>query len=444
MPPRSTTLRGQHLDEYIYDFGPTTVLYKFLDALCGSSGAGRLIQEIFMSRANAALSTIAYRELDYIFGHMNFLARSSDESYPYDPGTQLLTTDQWDEVRVKDAWYRARIKAFFDAISTGPTPVGVRKCVFAALGVDADLYEVWRMADSFGIGSGVIVGRAPVTARNEIVIKPHKDSLSPQEFRQARDMLKRMMPVDTIVTINLNGLAVTTPVEIHSAAASSTYYEVQKYVTPTPVIDSLPAPELLAIDLDPSEQWLLKGSKELAPYAALNITSEYGDYYLVSGGARSPIDSVSYGTLQADGSVKTEDAFTIYQDTGQYTDWISYDRADSPDNYPGGKFGLHPEVAPALNQDQSAYQFPWPDQATFVAAERKRILGLGGIANDDVRYKLPIEKAATTKLVFSPDLAWAYDQPTKQSTVTSSWTQRRNSQGVGGADQIQIFQRNTT
>lgn len=444
MPPRSTTLRMQHLDDRVYDGGPTTYLYKLVDALCGSSGAGRLIQEIFMSRANNALSTISFRELDYIFGHMNLVSRSTSESYPYDPGTQMLTADQWNEVRVKDAWFRARIKAFFDAISTGATPLGIRKCVFAAVGVDADLYEVWRFADSFGLDSGFSFGRAPTTARNEVVVRPHKDTLSPQEFRQCRDMLKRMMPVDIIVTITTNGLAVTTPVLVNAGAADSTYYEVQKVVTPSPVIATLPAPELLAIDLDPSETWLFSNSPELAPYAAYNISSESSYFYLVGGGARSPIDSVSYGTLQSDGSVKTEPNFEVYQAVSQYTSWITYEVADSPDNYPGGRSGLHPDYAPALNKDQSPYQFPHQSQADYVAAKKAEVLALGGVATDDVRYKLPIQKPSQTKLVFTPDLAVAYDKPTQESTVTSSWTNRRNSGGVQGADQASIFARTTT
>lgn len=430
-----------HFDEYVYDGGPTTILYKLMDALCGSSGAGRLIQEIFMSRANNALQTISYRELDYIFGHMNLVSRSSAESYTYDPGTQMLTADQWNEVRVKDAWFRARIKAYFDAISTGATPLGVRKCVFAALGVDADLYEVWRYRDAFGLDSGFTFGRAPSTAGNELVIRPHKDTLSPQEFRQCRDMLKRMMPVDVIITISLEGLAVTAPVPVNAGAADSTYYEVQKTVTPSPIIATLPPPELLAIDLDPTEEWLFKGSPELAPYAAYNISSEYGYFYLVGGGARSPIDSVSYGTLQPDGSVKTEPNFEIYQATGQFTDWITYDVADSPDNYPGGREGLHPDYAPALNKDQSPYQFPYESQADYVATKKAEVLALGGIATDSVRYKLPIQKPAQTRLVFTPDLAVAYDKPTQESTVTSSWTNRRNSGGVLGQDQVDIFTR---
>lgn len=441
MPPRSTTLRMMHLDEYIYDGGPTTILYKLVDALCGSSGAGRLVQEIFMSRANAALSTISFRELDYVFGHMNFLSRSSSEAYPYDPGTQMLTSDQWDEVRVKDAWFRARIKAFFTAIGTGPTQLGVRQCVFAALGVDCDIQEVWRYADTFGLG--LSLGRAPVTARNEIVVRPHKTSLSPQEFRQCRDMLKRMMPVDTIVTIDVNGLGAAIPVPVAAAASDSTYFEVQRVVTGTPILATLPPPELLAIDLDPTEQWLFSDSPELAPYAAFNITQEYSYHYLISGGARSPIDSVSYGTLQADGSVRTEPDFEIYQTIGQYTDWILYEAADSPDNYPGGRFGLTPDAEPAVNPDQSPYQFPYASQAAYIAVRKAEVLALGGVATDDVRYKLPIQKESQTKRVFTPDLAVAYDPPVKESTVTSSWTNRRNTMDLNGADQYAIFARST-
>lgn len=413
-----------------------------MDALCGASGAGRLIQEIFMSRAGAALATISYRELDYIFGHMNILSRSTSESYSYDPGKQMLTADQWNEVRVKDQWFRARIKAYFDAISTGATPLGVRKCVFAALGCDADLYEVWRYVDAAGLGGSFSFGRA--NARNELVIRPHKETISPQEFRQARDMLKRMMPVDTIVTITTQGLGVTTPVPVNATAADTTYYEVEKLVTPSPVIATLPAPELLAIDLDPSEQWLFSDNKEIAPYAAYNMSSEYGYYYLVSGGARSPIDSVTYEVRQADGTVRPETNFSIYQASGQFAEWTNYETADAPDNYPGGKFGLHPDVAPAINRDGTEYVFLYHSQAEYVAKKKAEVLALGGIAEDDIRYRLPIEKTANTMLVFTPDLAVAYDKPTQESTVTTSWTSRRNTTtSVLGNDQVEIFTRTT-
>jgi hypothetical protein len=67
-----------------------------------------------------------------------------------------------------------------------------------------------------------------------------------------------MLPADTITTVDLNGLSVSTPIPVSGAASESCYYEVIKQVSPSPLISQLPAPEFLPIDLLPTEQWLLK------------------------------------------------------------------------------------------------------------------------------------------------------------------------------------------
>lgn len=422
MPPKSTELRMEHFDGDVYVADSTTLLYKFLDAICGDAGAGALKKQIFIARLSGALDNIYFSDLDYIFGNVHFLSRTSSESYSFDPMVDMLTAEQWDEVKVKDAWYRNRIKDFFIACQKGGTFEGVRMAVQSAISCDCDLFEVWRYFDNFGLGS--YIGRAPSSARNELVVRPHKSELTPKEFRLLRDMLDKITPQSTIITISTTGLSVSSPIDVRSVTADSSYYEVEKTVTPSPVLDDLPPPELLAIDLLPSEQWMLKGSPETAPYAAFNITQEYGYYYLASGGKRSPIDSVEYGTLQPDGSVVTEPPLEIYETTGQYEAWREYERADSPDNFPGGKFGLHPSTAPALNADQSPYVFPWESQAAFVASEKARILAVGGIA-DDARYRLPIQKQSQTKRVYRAELAIAYNPPAKDSTITTSWTGRR-------------------
>lgn len=422
MPPKSTDLRLDHFDEQVYTADSSTILYKFVDAICGDSGAGSLKKEIFIQRLSGALSGIYGSDLDYIFGNVHFLSRAPSESYPYNTMTQMLTSDQWDEVRVKDAWYRNRIREFFIAAGLGGTTDAIRQIVHAATSVDCDVMENWRYIDNFGLGSNV--GRAPVSARNEVTIVPHKDQLDPKERRLLRDMLDKVMPQDTIMTINTAGLSVSSPVPIRAITADSTYYQVEKVVTGTPVLQDLPAPELLAIDLDPTEKWLFSSSPELAPYAQFNITSEYGYYYLASGGPRSPIDSVGYGTLQPDGSVKPEPPFEWYESTGQFTDWIEYEKADSPDNYPGGKFGIHPDSAPALNPDQSPYQFKYASQQDYINAKKAEVIAGGGFA-DDLRYRLSIEKSGVSKRTFTADLAIAYTAPVKDSTVTSSWTARK-------------------
>jgi hypothetical protein len=340
LPPRSTDQLLSGFDEHVYFADPTTVLYKYVDAMVGTTGAGDLLNQLFMATLGTALETIYFNDLDFIFGNMNFLARSTAESYAANPHSALLTSDDWDQIRIADAWYRARVKDFFVACGLGGTPEGVRECIQSAIAVDCDLFEVWRYEDNFGLG--VNLGRAPFSARNEIVIRPHKATLSPVEARLCRDMLNRLVPIETLVTVSLNGLAVAAPIPIANAASDSTYFEVQKVVTGTPLISQLPPPEFLPIDLLPTEQWLFPTKEErdlnishsaLAPYAAFNITQEYGYYYLVGGGKRSPIDSVTYGCADVDteiltlrgwlcyNEVTTEDTcLTLNTDTGQ-SEW---------------------------------------------------------------------------------------------------------------------------
>lgn len=355
LPPKSTEMLLMHCDDTAYTATPDTVMYKLVDAICGTTGAGGLVNEIFLARAAGAIETIFYNDLDYVFGNMHFLARAPEESYPYNPLVDMLNADQWSEIRVKDAWYRARIREYFIACGLGSTIEGVRRCVAAALTVDCDTYEVWRYRDNFGITQDL--GRAPVTAGNELVIRPHKSSLDPSEIRLVRDMLSRFMSIDTIVTVSTNGLAVQVPVPIAAAASDSTYYEVQKVVTPTPLMSQLPPPELLAIDLLPTETWMYSGDATVAPYAAFNISQEYGYWYLAGGGSRSPINSVTYGTIDPSGPVKV----TVFELSGTYSltdgvpigpttdDWFS---ALDPTYfrwirvpYPGGLFPMDNSVA---------------------------------------------------------------------------------------------------
>jgi hypothetical protein len=335
----------------------------------------------------------------------------------------MLTSDQWDEVRIKDAWYRQRVKEFFQAVNKGSTPDGLRTCVHAALGVDADVYEVWRYMDNFGLTADL--GRSPSSARNEVVVRPHKESLAPQEMRLCRDMLAKVASIDTIVTVNTQGLAVWTPVPIAAACADSTYYEVQKIVTSTPDLDNLPPPDLLPIDLLPTEQWMFSGNPATAPYTAFNISSEYSFFYLAGGGTRSPIDSVTYGVLQPDGSVRPETNFEIYETNGQLTSPIPYEIADSPDNYPGGKYGLKPSETPALNPNGSPYRFPYASQAAYVAAKSAEVVALGGVAQSDY-YQLPVTPHSQTRRPYLPQYAVAYTAPGRESTVSASLTRGRD------------------
>ena len=418
-PPKSTERRLAHFD-IPFKADVTTFLYKFVDAITGDAGAAALLKDTLMTRFGLALETIYFSDLDYIFGGMHFLERCDAESYPYDPQHNLLTSDQWDEVMVKDSWYRARIKDFFEAATLGGTPNGIRAAVQAGTSANCEIFEVWRFQDSYGLTQ--TLGRAPVTTRSEFVVKPHKSPLHPKQLRLLRQMVNRIAPVDTVVTIDPEGLQVNSPIEVQSASADSSYFEVQKRVTPTPILEDIPEPELLAIDLRPTEDWLFSKSPEIAPYAAFNITQEYGYYYLVSGGSRSPIDSVSYsvstdGGVSFDGERNYESVVT----TGGFSPWQEYELADSPDNYPGGKFGVTPSRAPARTSTGATYNFPYSSQEEYVAQKIAEITQKGGQA-DATRFRLPLSEASMDRVTYTPDLAVAYSTPAKDSTVTTRWT----------------------
>lgn len=438
LPPKSTELRMEHFDEQIYTADDTTILYRFLDAMCGDAGAGSLKKEILIQRLSGALDGIYGNSLDYIFGGIRFLSRVSSESYTFDTETAMLTSTQWDEVFAKDAAYRNRIREFFIAAGKGSTVDGIRQAVHAATSADCQVMEAWRYIDNFGLTGGV--GRALITTyaavnltdghrryftgetaalakaaadafvaanpgwqaeqvrpRNEVVVVPHKASYTLREARVLRDMLDRITPQDTVVTVNPNGLAVNTPVVLRAATADSTHYQVEKTVVAAPDLADLPPPELLAIDLDPTEKWLFSKSPETAPYARFNITAEYGYYYLVGGGDRSPIDRVSYGTLQPNGSVKPEPVFEWYEQVAQYGPWTPYEVTTNP---------------------------AYASQADYVAARKAEVIALGGQA-DDYQYRMPVERPAAFKRSYTADLAIAATAPARESTVTSSWTSRR-------------------
>jgi hypothetical protein len=460
MPPKSTELRLDHFDERVYRTDQETLLFKFVDAMCGDAGAGTLKKQIFLQRISGALDNIYGSDLDYIFGNIRFLSRAESESYTHNTMSSMLVSEQWDEVSAKDAQYRSRIREFFTACGHGNTAEGIRQVVHAATSADCQVIESWRYIDNFGITESLgradglsyaavdlstghrvlfdtesaatdfITGKSDWQiqenkARSEVTVVPHKEGgLTEKENRLLLQMLNRMRNVDTVVTIDPDGLSVHSPVGIRAVSSDSTYYQVEKVVTGTPVLDQMPAPEMLAIDLDPTESWLKANSPELAPYAQFNISQEYGYTYLISGGKRSPIDQVSYGTLQKDGSVKNEAAFEWYEQTEQYGAWTAYEKADSPDNYPGGRNGLTPTAAPALNADRSAYRFAYSSQAQYVAQKQIEINNLGGQAND-VRYRMPAQKTNTSKRSYTPDLAIAYTAPVRESTVTSSWTAQK-------------------
>lgn len=622
LPPRTITSRLRHLSTSTYSIDQNTHIYRLVDAICGDAGAGTLKKELLYARFSQNLDTLYFHDLDDIFGRIFNLARLASESYSYDPVHQMLTTDQWDEVKIKDAWYRQRIRDFMAAIQKGGTPEGFLLMTRAALGVDAQLYEVSKYIDNVVIddliasgsfrmnlcknptctvdtngyairtpqnvainsisrmlnrnnqgylafttnasGNGAITlpqgqyiqsglpytasvqvlnsanctvtvnidwldvngnvittstgtitnlnsgtqstysctanapagaqtmspwlqftglgpsangwvqfclyeqsnqvgtyfdgdtlncrwlglrgetpsrnlvgietyGRTGISLRNEVIIRPLLTSLTESQRYIVTNMVNRIKPRETVVTIDINGLAIHTLISIRSVAASSSYFEVQKKITGNVDISKLPFPwsgnQLVvatAQDLDPSNYWIKANQSNQAPTTAFNSTQESSVYYLYSDTGHTAIDSVSYQTLDTNGTIVTQNPYTQYTDnSSSWGPWTPWELADSPDNFPGGKFGLSPFVLPALNKQGISYNFPWTSQAQYVSHQTQVVLGQGGQASS-TQYRLPIKSYTTSssKTTYNPTLAVSTTVPVRESSVSTPWVSR--------------------
>ena len=153
MPLKSNEFRMRHFDSDVFDTSESSYLFRFIDALCGETGAGDLKKAIFQKRLMTGINTITFQDLDRLFDGAFGLPRFLDETYAYDPEHQLLTSEQWDEVYTKDALYRERLKKFFMALGAGGTPEGLRLAVESVYGGDCKVLEVWKYLDSFGFSS---------------------------------------------------------------------------------------------------------------------------------------------------------------------------------------------------------------------------------------------------------------------------------------------------
>lgn len=422
LPPKLTALRMRHFDPQVFKTDESSRLYKFVDALAGDVGAGQLKKQLLLTRLSANLDTMYFGDLDASFGNIEGLTRLVSETYVYDPTSNLLTSDQWNEIQVKDAWYRQRIRDFFQACSMGGTPDGIRMMLRAALGVDCDVFELWRYIDDYNryVETEFQVevtayGRLSPSIRNEFVVRPHKASLTPSEWLIATKMIERIKPADSVVTVSTEGLSVHSLVNLRSVSADSSYFIVERKVTGVPDLAKLPQPD---IDLD-NLKWLQANVPNVAPTTAFGQTQEHSYYYLYSEtNANSAIDQVTYQIEDVDGNRSNQSP--LVQGAGQngYGKWYAFDKVDSPDNYPGGKFGQTPLSAPALYPNGDAYQFLYKSQAEYISKVSPTIIARGGQIEGE-RYRLPNTAVVASSKTRFPQLSLATVEPTRDSTVSS-------------------------
>lgn len=430
LPTVSTSLRLQDFSEGLYDTSDSTHLYKFIDALTGDAGTSDLKKQLAVARLNNNLDSTHFFDLDRLFGNLLQLERLSSETYPYNPFDDMLTDEQWDEVRVKDSWYRARCKDFLTACSLGGTPEGIIVMAHAALGITCDVYEAWRYMDDLGVTSPI--GRT--NRRNEVVVRPHKEFLTAREKRILLHALDKIRPLDTIITVDTQGVGVHKPVKLWNVSADTNYFEIIKTVTGSPDLDLVPPPEYILEDIFNGEDWIKKDEANKAPTTALNSTQESSLIYTYYDENTTMIEGVEYTAKQNGKEVKQKSFVETGRNEMQFSEWINFAKADSPDNFPGGREGQTPYQSPALNKDGTNYVFPYASQAEYEEEMKVLVLQNGGEYADGA-YRIKLGDGGVRSRVLEPGFVFSLKSSSKQSSVTSSWYGSRQTSGtVAGQD----------
>lgn len=394
----------KHFDEDAYDVSPTSHIYALVEALAGPAGAGDLIEKSLIARARESIETTWFRDLDSLFGNVLGIPRMLEETYNYNANKDVLTEQERIEVELKDAWYRARLKDLLTGLQHGGTEDGFRFICRAITSVDSDIYEAWRYRDRYDS-----VGRLTPLADRELIVVPQKQSVSERERRHFHIVADRLKPADSIVTITPDGMPVHNVLGIKSVAADGSYFEIRKTVTQSVDMSTIPPPEYLAEELYAGEKWLYylqEGEQGEVPAAMFDTCQEFSQWYSYMPGSSSQITFAEYlanGRQEANWSLNFAEQ--------AWTDWISFPKADSPDNWPGGKDGRTPLSAPALTKQGEPYVFPEVSQSAYETKLHAQIVANGGEVRKG-QYRIPLSnKTSSQSFVASATISSSPPKP---------------------------------
>jgi len=138
-PPLPENLMDR-FPEPIYQQGRDTHLFRFIQALCGESGAGLVAKLSYYARLPQEANLLEFSDLDTLYtSHFDF-RRLAFETYDDDFST-FNTQDVWDALRRKDRSYADRFALFMRACQLGGTPDGIALAAAAGIGADVDVVE---------------------------------------------------------------------------------------------------------------------------------------------------------------------------------------------------------------------------------------------------------------------------------------------------------------
>jgi hypothetical protein len=259
--------------ETLYNINSDSLLYKFLYSILGDSGVNGVKKALFAPKLFNALSTTHFDDLDYLFSNSFQLGRLNDEIYLYDPYNEMLTEDQWAEIKKKDSNYKSRSQDYMRGIQTAPSPEGLALLARSATGYECEIFENWQYLDD--INSDEPIGYPNYGSTNssqEFVIRPETESITPSQEKTLTGVINRLKPSNSFCTINLSTYALS-KVPINAGTASSYNFYVQRSVTGNGPID---------YSYNKKNNWISGGGVSKAPTAAFDQTSESITYLTVN------------------------------------------------------------------------------------------------------------------------------------------------------------------
>jgi hypothetical protein len=289
---------------------------------------------------------------------------------------------------------------------------------------------VWTIVAPATMIPNYAFGRTGTNLRTEVLITPHR-TITRQERRNLELVLDRLKPREAVLTI-ATGLQVNLPVGLQFVSADSSYFETNIKVTGASGISNAASSNFFsqatssAPSSDQTIYYLQDGVQTPARTPAFATGQESYENYDFSSENISTIDSIDYESvtdITADPLTRTIEGEHLVQNAYdiRFGPWTNFDLADSPDNFPGGKYGQSPLVAPPLNQDGSTYHFRYVSQAAYVAEQTAIILAAGGEANS-TQYRVQLAQASVSAKVSDP-----FDSLSQNVgvTVLSSWYESR-------------------
>ena len=388
----------RHFDDGCFDKTSTSHIRHVVEVLCGESGMGGLLYQSVRNWLNGGVETAWLGFLDQLFASIYGLPRIYAESTVFNVSDAMLTADEVNEALVKEAWYKARFRDLMLALQAGGTVRGFRYAVQAVMYCDCDIYETWRY-----LKQDFKVGRLGYTIYNEVVICPYDKNVTEQQKELLLRILDRLKPAETVVTIDMNGLEAFKDREVRSISASSTYFEIIKTLTNSVDNSKLPSKsQMFADDFAYGYDAYLNlatGESTEVRKPLQSRTQEYSEYYTYDKSSAAQVVEVDYTTLNAKDEEMPEDNYSERESTTKWSAWMTFPIQDSPDNYPGGKYGRTPMKEPAVNKDGTPYIFEWDSQEAFEKWYGDDVIKNGGqVKGHQFRTKLSVSNTTTTYL----------------------------------------------